>query len=70
MGPPPPPPGVNRADGSAVDDVASLLQMSTSDLLESLTSGTSLSQLAKDHGVSADTLLDAISSGMVVDTTA
>lgn len=70
MGPPPPPHGTNRADDSTIDSVASLLQMSTTDLLDSLTGGTSLSQLAKDRGVSADALLDTISTGMVVDTTA
>lgn len=70
MGPPPPPHGTNRADDSTIDTVASLLQMSTTDLLDSLTGGTSLSQLAKDRGVSADALLDSISTGMVVDTTA
>ncbi len=70
MGPPPPRHGENQADSTTLDSVATLLEMSTTDLLESLTSGTSLSQLAKDQGISADALLDAISSGMVVDTTA
>lgn len=72
MGAPPAeaPRGQNRADGDTVESVAKLLQMSTTDLLDSLTSGTSLSELAKDKGVSFQSLLDTVSSGMVIDTTA
>ncbi len=87
VGTPPPPPGgahggrpphgVNRADTQTLDSIASLLDMTSDDVIGALTAGTSLAELAVQHDVSASVLLDAIGSGlgtgigrgMVVDTT-
>jgi hypothetical protein len=61
--------GVNNADSQALSNVANALQMSTSDLLESLLNGSSLTDLAKGKGVSTDSVLDAVGRGMIVNTT-
>lgn len=67
-GPPPPPPnGANQADDQTLSDVASLLDMSTDDLLQSLLDGTSLRDLADQQGVSFASLRDAVGTGMVYD---
>lgn len=69
-GPPPgpPPTGRNDNDHDALQRVSDLLDMSTDELIESLTSGSSLRDLASSKGISSDQLLDALSEGMVVDT--
>jgi uncharacterized protein (DUF433 family) len=85
--PPPPPPGgvhggrpphgVNQADTQTLDSIASLLDMTSDDLVGALADGTSLADLAAQHDVSASALLDAIGNGLgsgarrglVVDTT-
>lgn len=70
QGPPPgpPPTGRNNNDQDALSAVSDLLDMTTDELVTSLTSGTSLRDLASAKGVSSDQLLDALSEGMVVDT--
>ena len=65
------PPGRNGPPGApGMDDVASLLGVSTDDLMSSLKSGSSLSDLATQKGVSRDDLLAAIKKGLEADTAA
>ena len=65
-----PPPAANRADTGALATVSSMLDMSSSDLVDALTSGTSLVDLALQHGVSSESLLLAAGRGMVLNTVA
>jgi hypothetical protein len=60
--------GRNSNDQQSLDKLSSLLDMSSDDLVSALRNGTSLSDLASQHGVDANRLLDVLSSGMVMDT--
>lgn len=60
--------GVNAPNTALVDKVSSMLQMSASDLVDQLRSGTSLGDLAKSKGVSPDALLQTVGKGMVLNT--
>ena len=69
------PGGGRRAEGAGapansqmLDDVASMLKMSSTDLTSALTKGTSLADLAKQQDVSPDSLLSAVGRGMVLKT--
>lgn len=67
-GPPPsgarPPMGVNRPDTETADKVADLLGLSSDELFEALSAGTSLSDLVTDAGVTERQLLETMSNGM------
>jgi hypothetical protein len=77
--PPPPPPPVSDADDddddststdSALSNVATLLKMKPSELVDALTKGTSLESLAEQQGVSLGQVLGAVSKGMLLNVNA
>lgn len=78
MGPPPgPPPGgmggvmgggkLSGSQQSMLDSLSELLDISSEELQEELTSGTSLTDLLQDKGVSMNDLASAVQSGFLVD---
>jgi lambda repressor-like predicted transcriptional regulator len=78
MGPPPgPPPGgmgglldggtVSESQQSVLDSLSELLDMSSEELQDELTSGTDLSSLLQDKGVSLSDLASVIEAGFLVD---
>jgi lambda repressor-like predicted transcriptional regulator len=78
-GPPPPSADASSADSSStdssgstsvLDELAKLLKTDTATLKDSLSSGTSLSDLLNQSGVSMSALADTLQQGMLVDTTA
>lgn len=72
-GPPPGPPpsrGGDRDVQSRVDALTSALGMDQEDLFSALASGTSLSQLSAQHGLSSDRLRALLTGPIAVDTAA
>jgi lambda repressor-like predicted transcriptional regulator len=70
-----PPPSEDNSSGSSsatsvLDELAKLLKTDTATLKDSLSSGTSLSDLLTQSGVSMSDLADTLQQGMLVDTTA
>ena len=60
--------GTASADANMLDNVSSLLKMSSSDLVDALTKGTSLADIAKQQGVSSDAVLQTVGKGMILKT--
>jgi len=60
--------GATNADANMLDNVSSLLKMSSSDLVDALTKGTSLADIAKQQGVSSDAVLQTVGKGMILKT--
>lgn len=67
--PPPPPPAVTESNGQ-LDALAALLDMSATDLVESLLDGTSLQDLADENNVSFDAIKSELERGLVFDSRA
>lgn len=77
-GPPPgPPPGestgvlgssITSSQQDTLDSLADLLDTDTDSLVQSLQSGTSLSDLLENSGVSLDQLAGVVQSGLLIDT--
>ena len=77
QGPMGPPPGgmgglmgggkLSGSQQSMLDSLSELLDISSEELQEELTSGTSLTDLLQDRGVSMDDLASAVQSGFLVD---
>ncbi|MFK7917540.1 MAG: hypothetical protein AB8G14_05650 [Ilumatobacter sp.] len=65
--PPPPPPSDSTTTNGQLEALASLLDMSTNDLMESLVDGKSLDQLANDKGISFDSVKTQLERGIFVD---
>ena len=55
-------------DANMLNNVSSLLKMSSGDLVDALTKGTSLADLAKQQGVSSDAVLQTVGKGMILKT--
>ena len=60
--------GENRPDGAALTKLANMLDMSATDVVDALTGGTPLDELAQQRGTSADELLGAVGNGLVLRT--
>jgi len=60
--------GAASADATMLDNVSSLLKMSSGDLVNALTKGTSLADIAKQQGVSSDAVLQTVGKGMILKT--
>lgn len=65
--PPPPPPASSTETNGQLDALASLLDMSTEDLVESLLDGTSLNELAEENNASFSAIVSELERGLVFD---